>query len=50
MLSMLIYKMTMMDLFVEDLHCFNTIQSGTFTLRPANFDPSKVLYFIKSIF
>ena len=42
--------MTLMECFVEDLLSYNMIQSGAFSLKPVNFDPMKVLEFIKSTF
>ena len=39
-----------MECFVEDLLSYNMIKSGAFKLNPVDFDPWKVLEFIKETF
>ena len=47
---MVLSQMYLLECFVEDILNYNMVQSGAFTLKPVNFDPRKVLEFIKSTF
>ena len=50
MLEMILSQMFLMECFVEDLLSYNMIQSGAFNLKPVDFNPLKVLEFIKQTF